>query len=839
MKPNLYTAYGKTLTLREWLDEPECESTDNIESLRTRVKRMPIKQALALEPRRGKRLTIDGETKTIIEWSEDERCPVKLSTICARLNEGWTPEDAVLTPNKLITNEYIEAWGESKTFYQWTSDKRCNITTEELYRKRLASGMSSESALEAPYSRAESFHGWGQRKTLKEWSEDVRAAVDAKTIYDRVKVYGWDIEEAVTTPKFEPMRYEAFGKSLTAAEWGSQPECKVGQRALRWRHVKEGSMHSSRPSTIGMRLVVMAVGALVLVGCAPWAPATPPAPAPAPMPPAGGDAGTTVGSAAYPVPSGAVVVSPSGSDSAAGTASAPLATIKRAIQVASSGSTIVLRGGQYHETVVVPSNKRLTIQSWPSEAVWMEGSVPVNGWVADGGRWRHDGWTVDFDTSPTYTRGAPDNTASSWSFVNPSYPMAAHPDQMWLAGFPLRQVGSLSQVTADSFYHDRAANRLYIGADPAGREVRASDLVRAVSLRSDNSVVRGIGIRRYSPSVPDMGAVTLESPGDMLEHVVVSESATTGVNVSAVNVTLRNVHVTRSGMLGMAAVYADGLLVDKARSDDNNTERFNMSPVSGGIKIGRSRGITVRNGVFARNHGPGVWMDESVYDTRITGSLMIDNAGHGTSLELSSKAVFAGNRVVRSGRDGIKVNNTSDVQIWNNTFTGNGRSLNLVQDSRRASNSSTPGHDRRQPFPDPTMTWLLGPVMVANNVVANQRSGNCMLCVEDYSGERSAAQIGVLANGNVFNRPNSTTPSYLVVWSRGSGNPAIYTTAAAFNTAVGGQVSNLLVDGSAVVDADGQPTANLPTTVATLGLPQQVASLLGRSAGDRHLGTWL
>lgn len=227
MKPNLYTAYGKTLTLREWLDEPECESTDNIESLRTRVKRMPIKQALAPEPRRGKRLTIDGETKTIIEWSENERCSVKLSTICARLNEGWTPEDAVFTPNKLITNEYIEAWGESKTFYQWTSDKRCNITTEELYRKRLASGMSSESALEAPYSRAESFHGWGQRKTLKEWSEDVRAAVDAKTIYDRVKVYGWSVEEAVTTPITEPITYEAFGEEKTMTEWFRDDRCII------------------------------------------------------------------------------------------------------------------------------------------------------------------------------------------------------------------------------------------------------------------------------------------------------------------------------------------------------------------------------------------------------------------------------------------------------------------------------------------------------------------------------------------------------------------------------------------------------------------------------------
>ena len=48
--------------------------------------------------------------------------------------------------------------------------------------------------------------------------------------------------------------------------------------------------------------------------------------------------------------------------------------------------------------------------------------------------WRADGWTAQFDHSPTYTKGAPDNTAANWSFVNASYPMAAYPDQLWIDG---------------------------------------------------------------------------------------------------------------------------------------------------------------------------------------------------------------------------------------------------------------------------------------------------------------------------------------------------------------------------------------------------------------------
>ena len=42
------------------------------------------------------------------------------------------------------------------------------------------------------------------------------------------------------------------------------------------------------------------------------------------------------------------------------------------------------------------------------------------------------------------------------------------------------------------------------------------------------------------------------------------------------------------------------------------------------------------------------------------------------------------------------------------------------------------------------MPWTLGPVTVANNVVGNARaSANCLLCVEDYSQQKTAEQMGI------------------------------------------------------------------------------------------------
>ena len=206
------------------------------------------------------------------------------------------------------------------------------------------------------------------------------------------------------------------------------------------------------------------------------------------------------------------------------------------------------------------------------------------------------------------------------------------------------------------------------------------------------------------------------------------------------------------------------------------------------------------------------------------------------SIEISALAVFADNFVTGNSGHGIKVNNSSDVRIWNNTFVGNGRSINLVQDGRRHS-ATAAGRDPRYPN-DPTMTWLLGPVEVYNNVIANPQSGNCLLCVEDYSGERSAEQIGVEANSNVYNRTTTGSPRWVVVWSRGAGNPAVFTDLPGFRTSTGQEANGSIITGPAVVDPSGRPTTAMPSTSTARPLPAGIAVLADRAAGARHLGAW-
>lgn len=539
------------------------------------------------------------------------------------------------------------------------------------------------------------------------------------------------------------------------------------------------------------------------------------------------------------IPSTALYVSASGNDLSGGTVKAPLRTISKAISKAKSGQTIVVRNGTYHESVVIPAGKTLKLRQYPGETVWLDGSKSITGFTASGKGWAKSGWNYDFDTSPTYTRGAKDNTTEAWGFISADYPLAAHPDQVWINGTKQTQVSSASKLKAGTFYVDRSNNKLHLGTNPSGKTVRASTLVKALSIRSENSSVSGINVRKYAPSVPDMAAVTAEKPGITVENLTIEDSATTGLNISAVKNTVSNVKIQRSGMLGMNATYSDGLVVNKLVSTGNNHERFNTSPVSGGLKIGRTRGVTVKNSVMNNNYGPGLWLDESVYDSKILNNDMIGNSGHGLSLEISAKSVVANNRIAKNTGYGFKLNNSSDVAIWNNTISGKNRVLNIVQDARRASKKSDPGHDPRQPFPDTTMTWINKNIVVKNNVFSNTGGGNAIVAVEDYSASFSAEQMKISLASNAYHRTTASNPKWSVIWSKGSGNPSVYTNLAAFIKAKNQDKNSFEVTSSSVLGSNSNPGTSVTSkNDRSTALPSDIAKLIGQTSGTKRIGNF-
>jgi parallel beta-helix repeat protein len=358
--------------------------------------------------------------------------------------------------------------------------------------------------------------------------------------------------------------------------------------------------------------------------------------------------------------------------------------------------------------------------------------------------------------------------------------------------------------------------------------VEASD-IQQFAIATAAVTLRGIGIRRYADSVPMMGALVLYGSGSTVENVAVSDNATQGLALGTTNVTLRHLTVTGNGLLGIQATYADGLVIDGVRSQNNNDEHFNSSPVSGGIKIARSRGLVVKNSLVSNNFGQGIWFDESCYNMTVVNNDASHNSAVGIVMEISDTGTIANNVLIGNADDGIKADNTGNLQIWNNTTQGNKRDIDITGDSRKQTNLSDAGHDPRQSLPDMTVPWLSFNITIRNNILDNA-TGNTILGVEDYTHTYSGEQMNISTDYNAYARASASAPSWVVIWSAGSGNsgnPYVYTTMSPFQSSKGQEGHSVFATSASAFPA-----------FTPAALPGPVGALVGQPSGTQHLGAW-
>lgn len=136
-------------------------------------------------------LTIGGESKTMVEWSEDSRCTVSYKTLGDRIRAGEGHEEAITHPDDRTVKP----------------PANCNVLT-----------------------------AFGESKSTSEWLKDSRSVVSWQLLWKRIDM-GWDIERALT-------EYPAFNAGLefeghNILYWSKQPECEVSYNTLS-RRLKSG-----------------------------------------------------------------------------------------------------------------------------------------------------------------------------------------------------------------------------------------------------------------------------------------------------------------------------------------------------------------------------------------------------------------------------------------------------------------------------------------------------------------------------------------------------------------------------------------------------------------------
>ncbi|MEW9548165.1 nitrous oxide reductase family maturation protein NosD [Nonomuraea sp. NPDC050783] len=386
----------------------------------------------------------------------------------------------------------------------------------------------------------------------------------------------------------------------------------------------------------------------------------------------------------YPIPAGAVFVSPGGSDTAAGTEAQPLRTLAAGIARISSGGTVVMRAGNYRESIA-GVNKRITVQPYPHEKVWIKGTDVVSGWTADGAAWRTTTWRSPFcqDCYPAQA-------------INPAYPLAGKPDQAFRDGRPLRQVATRAEVGAGTFYVDPSSKVLYVGDDPAGATMELSTRWRAMLLNAGaaGSVIRGLGFSEYSPhwNEDQLAMLVDAAPNSVIENNVFVRSATRALGIYAAGIRVEGNTVDDNGGSGGAVNRADGAVFRGNTFDRNNNQHFAVTTCGSyctmaGMKVAHTKDVVVEQNSFAGNDGTGFWCDLGCTNGQITGNTVTGNTNNGIFWEVSSVATIQGNTISGNTR-GVKIAGSDRTTVTGNTFTGNATHLGVYDDARLPSSDS-------------------------------------------------------------------------------------------------------------------------------------------------------
>ncbi len=542
--------------------------------------------------------------------------------------------------------------------------------------------------------------------------------------------------------------------------------------------------------------------------------------------------------AAYSPPAGALYVSLTGSDWNSGSASAPFATVKHAVAMAPTGGTVVVHRGTYREGMISMS-RRITVQAYPHEQVWINGSTVMAPSVfhLSGGAW------VTTWRSPLVAGNPPAGV------VAPSFPAAAMPEQVYFDHVPLQQVTSAQALGAGRFYVNRSgAGQLELGSDPTGRLVAVTTQPMAIVLAPSaaGSIVRGIGFLHYGPTYSGAAyAMVLDNAANVtFDHDAFAWSAGRGLTIMhAVNVSVLNSVFLYNGLNGIHGHHADGLSVIHTRVAYSNEEHFSITGSAiaaiAAIKVTTSPNVVVRDSLIDDNDSNGVWFDLSAYMVTINGNTVLRNSGQGIFYEVSANAVIAGNVVANNGRNGIELSGSNNISVWNNTMVGNGGAqLGVFEDPRTQPNSA---------MLKLGITWNAANISIANNVLAaSPGASSSSLTSFDASNPKHSTSSAMIAydDHNLFSRTSTIALPYVVQWQTTTKTQVRYNSLTAVQSGLARERSSVTADNVPLTNlfaspaaSDFTPNAGGPVSATGVLLPAAVAAALGVAPGSTpHFG---
>jgi hypothetical protein len=384
------------------------------------------------------------------------------------------------------------------------------------------------------------------------------------------------------------------------------------------------------------------------------------------------------------------------------------------------GTTFCFTAGTYRMTTnMLPKNNDVFLGL--SLGAVLNGSQLVTFWTQSGNYWVAA-------NQPQLIAQTSDVCADSTSIA------CQFPDAVFLDNKPLNRVMSVSDVVSGTFYRDYGNKQIYIADNPTGHTVEAIVCglpFLANGAGADGVLIQGLTIEKFAGN--NLGAVqgratwTIQGNEVRLNH---------GDGIYASGNILGN-YSHDNGDFGLEGGFASTAMnVQGNEFAFNNWANFANG---GGAKFEYATNLVVRNNYAHDNFGPGFHTDGDSANVLYEYNHTKNNMNAGLQHEISWDAVIRYNlfedettAIPASGNgslwdhSSIAILNSSNVQIYGNTFTG---STNGIAGILGIRGSSTHG-------PHTGQTYLLQNLDVHDNTfsaIANTAAGIVKIASFDNS----------------------------------------------------------------------------------------------------------
>ncbi len=469
-------------------------------------------------------------------------------------------------------------------------------------------------------------------------------------------------------------------------------------------------------------------------------------------------------------------------------------TIEAAIERVVSGDAIVMRGGIYRTGELV-LNQGITIQPYEDEQPILKGTFVAAEWERlRNGLWRTS-WDRLFAAKPL-----------DWwrrSFHGRKTPMHRfNNDMVFVDGRFLQSAGWEGEVDDNSYFINYDTKEVLISVDPTDKIVeitafnggltRTTKECHGKSSDGKGPVIRGLTFTQYAHRAIEIEgtepeALSAESNhgkevmGTTLENCTITFCSRVAAYLRGDGLTIRNCKVSDTSTEGIYIIASSDVLLEKNIFTRNNIENI-TGYFPAAVKIfNQSYRVTCRdNLVIDLPNSNGVWYDVGNVNGRFFDN-WVENVGDvsrkitrgrwwpsdsGFFFEISKGVICAGNVFVNCDQ-GIRVLNSCDAQVYNNTLVNStvffGRTdRGMVESTYGWSHSST----------GPDVNDRDGHIFVNNLLTADEKCHRQLLVFwqPDLLCERLDKPQVKQLDYNVYVRGGDSASEPLIQWSPAEGN---------------------------------------------------------------------